>query len=163
CQRGLAWNAKKEYAKAIRDYDEAIRLDPKNVAAFRNRGFVYNLKKEYAKAVQDYEQALRLDTSDAWTPRVMAWLFATCPNAKFRDGRKAVKLATKAIDLADEGNTGIYLDTLAAAQAETGDFDKAVEGEVKALEDLSLDPETRDKMVKRLELYRQKKPYRDDE
>ena len=31
--RGLAWNRKKEYDKAIRDYDEAIRLDPKYLYA----------------------------------------------------------------------------------------------------------------------------------
>ena len=36
--RGSAWHAKKEYNKAIADYTEAIRLDPKDACLLRNRG-----------------------------------------------------------------------------------------------------------------------------
>ena len=38
--RGNAWCAKKEYLKAIADYDEAIRLDPKFALAFTNRAWL---------------------------------------------------------------------------------------------------------------------------
>jgi hypothetical protein len=36
--RGEAWLDKKEYDKAIKDFDEAIRLDPKFAGAFYYRG-----------------------------------------------------------------------------------------------------------------------------
>ena len=50
-----------EYDKAIRDYDEAIRLNPKNALAFNNRGIVRRVLKEYDKAIRDYDEAIRLD------------------------------------------------------------------------------------------------------
>jgi tetratricopeptide (TPR) repeat protein len=36
--RAWIWQDKKEYDKAIADYTEAIRLDPNDARAFRNRG-----------------------------------------------------------------------------------------------------------------------------
>jgi tetratricopeptide (TPR) repeat protein len=50
---------------AIRDYDEAIRLNPKNAAAFNNRGNLYLSKRKYDRAIQDYDEALRLDPNNA--------------------------------------------------------------------------------------------------
>jgi tetratricopeptide (TPR) repeat protein len=57
----MAWRVKKEYDKAIADYDEAIRLDPKYAIAFNNRGSAWLIKKEYDKAIADYDEAIRLD------------------------------------------------------------------------------------------------------
>jgi tetratricopeptide (TPR) repeat protein len=36
--RGIAYAGKGQYIRAIQDYDEAIRLDPKYAEAFYNRG-----------------------------------------------------------------------------------------------------------------------------
>jgi len=56
----------------------------------------------------------------------------------------------------------MYLDTLAAAHAENGQFKEAVEWEQKALEAATeLDDEDRDDMRARLELFQKGKPYRD--
>ena len=46
---------------AIRDYDEAIRLNPKNAVAFNNRGVTFELLRQYERAIEDYEEAIRLD------------------------------------------------------------------------------------------------------
>ncbi len=48
-KRGIAWYLQKDYDKAIKDFDEAIRLDPKNAAAYRNRGDAWSEKDEYDK------------------------------------------------------------------------------------------------------------------
>src|SRR3954447_21802894 len=60
--RGLALNNKGEYDRAIRDFDEAIRLDPRYVHAYSNRGWALNNKGEFDLAMRDLDQAIRLDS-----------------------------------------------------------------------------------------------------
>ena len=158
--RGNAWLAKKEYDKAIADYAEAIRLDPKSAVAFNNRGVAWRNKKEYDKAIADYTEALRLDPKNANAFNYLAWLHGCCPVEKFRDGKKATEYGKKLVEL---DPSGANRDTLAVAYAEAGDFESAVAEQRKALDDKSLDKEDRAAMEKRLQLYRDKKPYRDEE
>ena len=47
--------------RAIADYDQAIRLDPKDATAYNNRGSARYDRKEYDGAIADYDQAIRLD------------------------------------------------------------------------------------------------------
>jgi tetratricopeptide (TPR) repeat protein len=51
-RRVPAWYDKGEYDKAIKDYDEAIRLDPSDPQAFSNRGIVRSARGEYGKAIR---------------------------------------------------------------------------------------------------------------
>ena len=89
-----------------------------------------------------------------------AWLLATCPEAAHRDGKRAVESATRACELTKWKHAG-YVDTLAASYAETGDFDKAVHWQRKAVELLPKDSDERSGMEDRLKLYRNRTPYRD--
>ena len=61
--RGYAYYDKKQYDEAIKDYTEAIRLDPNYAWAYNNRGNVYYSKKDYDRAIADYDEALRVDPS----------------------------------------------------------------------------------------------------
>ena len=88
----------------------------------------------------------------------MAWELATCPHAKLRDGNCAIESATKACELTGWKNA-YPIDTLAAAHAEAGDFDAAVRSQNRAIE-LMTDEKKKDGLRKCLELYQQKKPYR---
>ncbi len=63
--RGNAYEKKGEYDRAIADYDQALRLDPKHANAYNGRGDAYNTKGEYDRAIADYDQALRLNPKDA--------------------------------------------------------------------------------------------------
>ena len=72
-------------------------------------------------------------------------------------------MAQKALELAGRDADREYHAVLAAAYAEAGQFDKAVAEQTRVLEDKSLDREDRAKMQQRLKLYRDKKPYRDQE
>ncbi len=62
-----------------------------------------------------------------------AWILATCPDPKIRDGKLALAEATRAYELT-RGNASYVLSTLAAACAEAGDFASAVRWEQRALE-----------------------------
>jgi tetratricopeptide (TPR) repeat protein len=160
--RGIAWRYKKDYDRAIKDYDEAIRLNPKSPYGFGSRAVVLAKKGKYTEAAKDFEEAIRLDAKTDWPAREFAFFRATCLDSTYRDGEKAVAMAEKAIELAAADADWKYFATLAAAYAETGEFDKAIEQQKKALADKSLDAEDRAKMEARLKLFEQKKPYRDE-
>ena len=89
----------------------------------------------------------------------MAWLLATCPEERFRDGQRAIDHATQACELTNWNDSGI-LDTLATAYAAAGKFDKAVEFQQKAVNLATKDAEI-DKLREHLKLYRDGKPNRE--
>ncbi|HEV3164811.1 MAG TPA: tetratricopeptide repeat protein [Isosphaeraceae bacterium] len=158
--RGSAWTNKREYAHAVADFNEAIRLDPRNAVAYSNRGLAFSRQRSYARALTDYNEAIHRDPSDALSYNNRAWLLATCPASAFRDGKQAVSSAQRACELAD-GTPSYTLGTLAAAYAELGDFESAVNWQTKAI---ALAPEDeKDDYRARLKLYQDKKPYRDEQ
>lgn len=69
--------------------------------------------------------ALSNGTKDPIVMNNVAWQLSTNPSAKVRNGRLAVQWAEKAIEVTG-GKQATYYDTLAAAYAETGQFDKAL-------------------------------------
>jgi tetratricopeptide (TPR) repeat protein len=58
--RGVAYRLKANYAQAIDDFNEAIRLEPGNANAFNNRGVAYRNMGDLDHAVADYDQAIRI-------------------------------------------------------------------------------------------------------
>jgi lipoprotein NlpI len=59
--RGNASLAKGEHDKAIADFDEALKLDPKNASAYNNRGNTRNEKGEAEAALADFDAAIKLN------------------------------------------------------------------------------------------------------
>ena len=114
------------------------------------------------EALREFEAASKL-TQDGWLRIEFALFLASCPDSKYRDGKRAVELAKKAIEKAGKDLDWEYFAALAAAYAEVGDFESAIAEQRKALEDKSLDKDDKKKMEARLGLYRMKKPYRDEE
>jgi tetratricopeptide (TPR) repeat protein len=155
-QRGLAHHAKKDYDKAITDFDRSLAMDPKTAQVHVDRGNVWAAKQEHAKALADYDEALRLEPRTVSYLATAALWLASCADAKFRDGKRALELARKAHAL--ERHNSLALQALAAALAETGEFAEAVRWQEHALNDLRLQ---NDKTARaRLELYRKMQPYR---
>jgi tetratricopeptide (TPR) repeat protein len=85
---------------------------------------------DYAGALADYERAYEERSEDPNILNRLAWSLATCPDGRYRDGQRAVRLAQQAVELARCGPT---LDTLAAACAEVGDFEQAVRQQEEAI------------------------------
>ena len=152
--------------EAIADFEEAIKLSPKFVMALSNLGVARYRKMEYDKAIANFKDAIHLAKSlgseypDAYNR--LAWLLATCPAERFRDGAKAVEYAEKACKELDFKDF-FALDTLGAAYAENGQFDKAVETQKSAIALLSGSPDRQlsDEAKKRIQLYSERKPYRE--
>jgi len=57
--RGLAYNAKGDSDRAIADFDQALRIDPKYSPALSNRGDTFQKKQNYDRAIADFDQAIK--------------------------------------------------------------------------------------------------------
>jgi tetratricopeptide (TPR) repeat protein len=143
---------------AIKDFDEAIRLDRKDAGSFVGRARAWRNKKDFGKAVDDYTEAVRLNPKDIASCNAVAWLLATGPDAASRNGKKAVQFATKACELNGWKFSG-YIDTLAAAHAEAGQFEEAVRYQKQALQDPRYKGPAGNALRQRLQLYEQKMTY----
>ena len=56
---------KEQYQHALRDLDQAIRINPKDAGAYNARGAVYDELKQYSKAIQDFDRAIALAPDNA--------------------------------------------------------------------------------------------------
>ncbi|HSU91435.1 MAG TPA: tetratricopeptide repeat protein [Sporolactobacillaceae bacterium] len=61
---GDAWFGKSVFDRAIADYTEAIKADPKYAAAYKNRAVAWFAKGDYNRAIADYDELLRLNADD---------------------------------------------------------------------------------------------------
>jgi tetratricopeptide (TPR) repeat protein len=157
--RGRAWMEKKEYAHAIHDFGKAIELAPDISLFWSDRAYARLASKDFGNAISDFEHFLRLRPESGPAHRWIAWTFATWPEADFRDGQRAIQLGTRAVELS-AGGDGLCLDTLAAAYAEDGQFEKAIRYAQVALEDGECAPAVKDGIRRRLELYMRETPFR---
>src|SRR5262249_2035578 len=116
--------------------------------------------KDYAAQLQDLEESTRLNPRDPMAFNSLAWMRATCLDPRFRDGKKAVAAATVAMQLT--GNKeGFYMDTLAAAYAEAGNFKEAVRWQQQALRDPAYAAEYASEGQMRLRLFQAAQAFRE--
>jgi tetratricopeptide (TPR) repeat protein len=122
---GMALRDKGNLDEAIVEFKEALRLKASNVLAFTNLTYALGKKGWSDQAIGDFKEALRLmKPENADDHNNLAWLLATCPEAKVREPMRAVEFAKKAVELAPkEGN---YWNTLGAAHYYSGDWKPAV-------------------------------------
>jgi serine/threonine-protein kinase len=91
----------------------------------------------------------------------LAWIRATHPTATLRNGAEAVRLAEDLCQKTNFQQPG-FLDTLAVAYAEAGQFEKAMQTaqQAIALATQAADRRAAAEMQHRLELFKRKQPYR---
>jgi len=119
-------------------------------------------QRQFDQAINLLIDVRRLLPREVDLTNALARYFATCPDPDLRRGSMAVRLANQAVT-ATGGNRPEFLDTLAAAYAETGDFDRALAAAGRAynaadrmgLNQLALE------ISGRIDLYKTSRPYRE--
>ena len=152
----------KKFDDAVADYTSLLKAEPKEVRALLGRAAAFYSAGQMEKALADFAGAIELNSDFPQAYNDYAWLLATWPDEKFRNGKKALELACRACDLTEWKN-GAYLDTLAASYAELGDFENAVKWQTEAVSASAEESEeTKKEIESRIELYKGKKPYREE-
>lgn len=108
-----------DYDIAIRDLDEAIALDPKNVVAANNRGYNFAQKGDYDRAIRDYDEALRINPkfATALSNRADVWRMKGSYDRAINDLDAAAQINPK---------TAVVYFIRAQVYSEKGDYDRAL-------------------------------------
>jgi tetratricopeptide (TPR) repeat protein len=159
--RGAAWDAKGEPDRALGDYNEAVAVDPTITSAYNDRGVNEAKRGQYDLAQADFYRSMSADPNYAAAYENLGFQQATCPDPKYRDGKKAFANTSQGYQLDYRVDDYSADNALAAAYAESGDFKRAQEWQQKTV-DLA-PPKDKTFQTARLELYKQSKPYRSKE
>jgi Flp pilus assembly protein TadD len=144
---------------AVSALREAIRLASDYAGSYVNLAIALEKKGDLSGAVASYKDYVRLVPNNPTGLNNLAWLYAAGPDW-LRDGKRAVDLATRACELTGWKNAG-DIDTLAAAYAEVGEFEKAVAYQERALALSNSDEQVRAELSKHKSLYERKQPCRE--
>jgi protein O-mannosyl-transferase len=119
--------------ESIEQSEEALRIRPNDANGQNNLGLALLQLGKTKDAATHLEKALRID------PRLMnaevnlAWVLATSSDGSLRNGARAVQLSEDVMNRAGHPNA-IVLRTLAAAYAEAGRFNDAINAAQQAIE-----------------------------
>lgn len=161
--RGNVLASLARWPEATLSYRDAIEQDA-GVARYRfNLAMALEERGELEGARRQYEAALAIDPDWPRHATEKAWALATAAEAAQRDGPTAVRLARQACQ-AKQAPLPAALDALAAAYADTGQFADAVQAAGQALERARAegDAELAAAIERRIEMYRENKPFRTD-
>ncbi|MBN1391200.1 MAG: tetratricopeptide repeat protein [Sedimentisphaerales bacterium] len=147
--------------KAVEHYEQILKSRPNDADAHNALGELFMMQGKFEESITHFSEALRLRPDWASPMNNLAYILAVHPDGNIRNADKAVSLAERAADLTKHENVEI-LDTLAAAYASAGEFDKAAVTAQKALDLSAATGETKilEAIKTRLDLYKQGKPYR---
>jgi tetratricopeptide (TPR) repeat protein len=163
--RGKCFADAEQVERALADYSKAAELDLTYRDPRWARGWIFLEQDKRAEAIADFREVQRLtrielekNPNDARDLSFLAWSLATLPIDELRHAEDAIKFATLACNL-NEWKNHHDLIVLAAAHAEGGDFEQAEKHQLRAIELAPADE--KEGLQPALELYRTKKPYRD--
>jgi len=117
--RGISWVPKGDLDRAIADFSEALRLDPKDTYAFNARGITWGIKGDLDRAIADYSEAIRLNPHNAnvFGNRGLAWGYKGDYDRAIADYSEAIRLNPHSANVF--GNRGL-------AWGYKGDYDRAI-------------------------------------
>jgi tetratricopeptide (TPR) repeat protein len=145
--------------RAIAIYSEILDEEPENWLALRARADTLLSVGKHAEAIADFEVVLKAEPDNSGALNNLAWVLATSPDDKLRNGKRSIELGTRACEVTQYKLPHI-LSTLASGYAEIGDFETAIKWSTKAVE-LGGDKEIKEQLQKELDSYKEKKPWRE--
>lgn len=149
-----------EFEKSARDYLMIANLNPENIDAWYSLSLCQLKMGQVGEAITLLEMITETHPTYYRPWNLLAWTYATYPEESSRNGNAAVLCALRANELSNF-NEADFLDTLAAAYAEAGQFDQAISTQIDAIDKLRTTPQ-RSEFLSRLEMYRQNEPFRED-
>ena len=146
--------------EALTHFRKAVELRPDSAHAHNNLANSLRLTGSVREAIAQYELSLKLEPANARTWNNLATLLACSWDASVRNGKRAVESAQRASQLAG-GSDPFTLGTLAAAFAEAGRFQEAVDTTQRAIELASQhsNPQLASALSSQLDLYRAGLPF----
>jgi tetratricopeptide (TPR) repeat protein len=155
-------NLRHRLLRIIHDHRSRLENDPEDAQTHLNLGRALIMTGDNEEAFNHFQAAIRLRPDWAAPLNEMAWIRATHPDPQMRSGTEAVTLAERACDLTSNENVAM-LDTLAAAYAETGQFDRATATAERAMEQAEKQDaqEAAQAISGRVTRYRTEKAYRE--
>ncbi len=162
---GLRMTQNKE-PEAISALEELLKLAPNDAAAHAELAQRLLHQKKVEAAVDHFRRALRLSpdvtagSENLMWANNLAWILSTSQDAKLRGGEEAVTWARK-VCAADGRKNPATLDTLAAALAESGQFDEAVQVAEEILKLAAGDAKLTASTQGRIRLFKSAKPFRE--
>jgi superkiller protein 3 len=159
---GSVLGSQGQLGEAVKHFREAVRVEPDDAEAHNNLGLALRTMGERKEALRHFEAALRLRPEWPVPMNEAAWILATHPDGRIRNPGEAIRLAEGAAERTGRRQP-VILDTLAAAYAAAGQFDRAAATaqEATSLAAAESPAGLAVEIRKRLELYRQKKPFRE--
>ena len=155
---GMALNSIGQYSRATSHFEYILTISPRDPKTLHMLAVAVNREGNIDRAITLYNQVLEVAPEDLATLNNLAWILATAPKAEQRDGARAVQLALK-LCKATEYKIPVSIDTLAAAYAQSGQFELAVKWAARALE-MSDPADPKRQMRSELRtLYSQKRAY----
>jgi len=151
-----------KFDEAITHYRKALEFKPHIAKAHYNLAVTLKMVGNAEEAIKHFGEALHLEPNWLAPLNDIAWIRATHPDPEVRNAGQAIEFAERACELTGHKEAAI-LDTLAAAYAEAGRFGQAVTTARAAitLAEKAQAKELAEAIGKRLELYRQERPYRE--
>ena len=140
--RGHANVALEKFEVALTDFNAVTKAYPNNVVAWVNRGDCHAAAGDWESSLADYASAKKLTQTDQLAggstqlsdlvAQRTAWVLATASDASIRDAEKAIALIKPCVDRSGSPTVAM-LETLAAAQAATGDFAEAKQSQSQVI------------------------------
>tara|TARA_R100001132_G_C3269323_1_gene91597 strand:+ start:522 stop:1952 length:1431 start_codon:yes stop_codon:yes gene_type:complete len=155
--RAYAFSANGDYDKAIKEIDALIEKDPIDETLLLTRGYFHESHGKFDRALEDYQKVIRQRPAWPQGHNGVSWIRSTCSDPEYRDGKEALKYGEKACELT-RWRDPEYLDTLAAAYAETGNFEQAIKYQKIVLQRVEKESKKKE-FETRLKLYLEEKPY----
>jgi len=157
----LRSRTRKEIQEGLDHLRKSLEIKPAAVQVRVDLATHYARRRQYGQAEQVLREGTRLAPRNPWLAANLAWLLATCPDPKIRNGPEAVTLARQACQTTGSSHSGM-LDVLAAALAETGQFDQAVTiaGQAAHLAHQAGDGKSANAIERRASRYEAARPWR---